>query len=49
MNLKIDKYLDLMDNEKIKEEEDFDEENSFDKEQLLLQQMMLKNLEFEET
>ena len=48
MNLKIDKYLDLMDNEKIKEEEDFDEENSFDKEQLLLQQMMLKNLEFEE-
>jgi len=49
MNLKIDKYLDqINNNDKVKEEDEYDEENSFDKEQLVLQQMMLKNLEFEE-
>jgi hypothetical protein len=49
MNLKIDKYLDVIDNnDKIKDEEELDEENSFDKENLFLQQMMLKKLEFDE-
>lgn len=48
MNLKIDKYLDLIENNKLKEEEYLNTENSYDKEQIILQQMMLKNLEFDE-
>jgi hypothetical protein len=49
MNLKIDKYLDVIDNDnKINDEDELEEENSFEKENLFLQQMMLKKLEFEE-
>jgi hypothetical protein len=49
MNLKIERYLDVIENDdKIKEDDEHEGENSYDKEQEALQQIMLKNLEFEE-